>query len=269
MIKSTPPDNCCRPATKHRKAPYSTWIYALTLMLTAGCAVYAYTQYQQNRSPVRKECVILLHGLLRSAASMTLIKHHLIHEGYDVINIDYASTRKSIPAIAEDELASAVEKARSEGYEQIHFVSHSLGALVIRAYLQDHQMPEGSRIVMLAPPNQGSELADWAYASFPRLIRIAGPAANALGTQKQAYTTSLRPIDGEIGIIIGDDSWNPLFSKILPGRDDGAVTVERSKLQEMQDFMVAPCNHTTIILDRKVLSQVVCFLQTGYFANPK
>lgn len=252
--------------TKRRiAAKQRFWGCVLALMLISGSAVYGYIQYLHALPPTRRECVILLHGLLRSAASMTLVEHHLIRKGYAVINIDYASTRSSIPAVAQHELATAVAHARLQGYERIHFVSHSLGALVIRTYLQDHHLPETSRIVMLAPPNQGSELADWAFNRFPRLSRFAGPAARELGTRDHPYTASLNPIGGEIGIIIGNDSWNPVFSKILPGRDDGAVTVERSKLEEMKDFMVAPCNHTTIILNRKVIRQVSHFLQEGYF----
>jgi len=231
--------------------------------------VHAYAQYLRSMPPTRRECVILLHGLLRSAASMTLIEHQLIREGYHVINIDYASTRNSIPTVAGKELSLAVAQARVLGYERIHFVSHSLGALVIRTYLQEHDAPKGTRIVMLAPPNQGSELADWLFEKLPRLGHMAGPAAKQLGTKNHPFTSRLAPIDGEIGIIIGKESWNPLFSKILPGKDDGAVTVERSKLSEMQDFLIASCNHTSIILNRQVCNQVVHFLEQGYFSPGK
>ena len=254
-----------RPQARIHTSVRRIWIIPLILVLLSGIALYTYAQYLRSSTSTRNECVILLHGLLRSAASMSLIEYDLIQEGYDVINIDYASTRSSIPGVAEDEVAAAVALARDQGYKRIHFVSHSLGALVIRTYLQEHSLPEGSRIVMLAPPNQGSELADWVYAKFPRLSRIAGPAAKQLGTRNRSYASNLNPINGQIGVIIGSESWNPLFSKILPGSDDGAVSVERAKLKEMRDFMVAPCNHTTIILNRQVRLQVVHFLQVGYF----
>ena len=164
-----------------------------------------------------------------------------------------------------DKVAAAVGKARADGCQRIHIVTHSLGAVIVRSYLQDHQLPQESRIVMLAPPNQGSELADWAKENFPRLFQLAGPAAADLGTEGDTFTSKLKPIAPEVGIIIGKDSWNPLFSKILPGQDDGAVTVERARLREMQDFLVAPCNHTSILLDQYVREQVIHFLHEGRF----
>jgi triacylglycerol lipase len=222
----------------------------------------------RRHTPPRDECVILLHGLYRTAASMALIEHHLIRQGYGVINIDYASTRSDIASVACGEVSAAVAAAKKQGYDRIHVVTHSLGALVIRAYLQDHRLPEGSRIVMLAPPNQGSELADWAYQTFPKLRRVAGPAANQLGTRDRPFASRLDPVSEPIGILIGEKSWNPFSSKILPGQDDGAVPLERAKLQEMQDFMVVPCNHSSIILNKNVRYQIVRFLQRGRFDRP-
>jgi pimeloyl-ACP methyl ester carboxylesterase len=240
-------------------------VFSLAVMLATGSAVAAYAHYLRRRTPPRDECVLLLHGLYRTAASMALIEHHLIRQGYGVINIDYASTRSDIASVAQEEVTAAVAAAKEQGYERIHVVTHSLGALVIRSYLQDHRLPEGSRIVMLAPPNQGSELADWAYRTFPKLRRVAGPAANQLGTRGRPFASRLHPVSEAVGILIGEKSWNPLSSKILPGADDGAVPLERAKLQEMQDFMVVPCNHSSIILDKNVRYQIVRFLQRGRF----
>jgi triacylglycerol lipase len=265
MIKQYPRFLSLRRQRRSRSVLRRIGVLSLALLLITGSALLAYAHYMRRLPPTRNECVILLHGLYRTAASMSLIEHHLIRQGYGVINIDYASTRSAIPSVAKGEVASAIAAAKKQGYERIHFVSHSLGALVIRVYLQDHRLPEGSRIVMLAPPNQGSELADWAYQTFPQLSRMSGPAANQLGTLDQPFTSRLDPVTEEVGIIIGENSWNPLSSKILPGPDDGAVTLERAKLKEMRDFMVVPCNHSSIILDKNVHDQVVRFLQKGWF----
>ncbi len=153
------------------------WLLPLMAVMVFGGSLFAYSHYMRSIPPTRNECVILLHGLLRSAASMTVVEHHLIRQGYGVINIDYASTQTPIHSIAKGSVATAVAQAKANGYHRIHVVTHSLGALIIRSYLQEHQLPEGSRIVMLAPPNQGSELADWARKKFPRLIQMVGPAA--------------------------------------------------------------------------------------------
>lgn len=238
---------------------------AILIVLIAGTTLFAMVRASNNASENHTECVILLHGLCRSSLSMNSIKNHLKQNGYDVFNIDYASTRKPIEALADEEVAKAVEQCKNMGYERIHFVTHSLGSIIVRTYLQNHSLPPGSRIVMLAPPNQGSELADLAQQTYPRLSRFAGPAFEELGTGSETLLPKLSPIEYEVGIIIGNKSWNPVFSKILPGNDDGKVSVERAKLQEMKAFLVAPCNHTTILLNAGVQQQISHFLENGGF----
>jgi rhomboid family GlyGly-CTERM serine protease len=232
-------------------------------IFSCASSLHSHSEMQPPRG--RKACVILLHGLCRSSLSMEFIERALKQSGYAVLNLDYASTRKSITDIALDDTAKAVSMCRRQGYEQIHFVTHSMGGIVVRRYLQDRQLPEGSRIVMLAPPNQGSELMDWAVASFPRLSRLAGPGASQLRTGNQTLLARLNPVSAQVGIIIGNTSWNPYFSNMLPGGDDGKVTVEGAKLAEMTDFLIAPCNHTTILLNPMIQRQVVNFLEHGRF----
>lgn len=247
---------------RHKRKTWAALLGCLVLIAVmgfpAGCRA-------RESAAGPKECVVLLHGLCRTPASMAMVAHHLERAGYGVINIGYASTRKAIGAVAEEELAAVVSQCRRQGYSRIHFVTHSMGAMVVRTFLQGRDLPEGSRVVMLAPPNQGSELVDWAHQNFPGLIRLAGPNVRQLGTQDHAELHQLQPIAPEVGIIIGDRSWNPYLSAMLPGRDDGKVTVERAKLNEMCDFWVAPCNHTTILLNQQVRHQIVHFLQKGAF----
>jgi rhomboid family GlyGly-CTERM serine protease len=262
-----------RPLFRLRKKMTNRWLKSVRIC-TCGiiisfaifsCASSLHGHSEMQPPQGRKACVILLHGLCRSSLSMEFIERALKQSGYAVLNLDYASTRKSITDIALDDTAKAVSTCRRLGYERIHFVTHSMGGIVVRRYLQDHQLPEGSRIVMLAPPNQGSELMDWAVASFPRLSRLAGPGASQLRTGDQTLLAQLNPVSAEIGIIIGSTSWNPYFSNMLPGKDDGKVTVEGAKLAEMTDFLVAQCNHTTILLTPMIQRQVVSFLELGRF----
>lgn len=237
----------------------------LSACLLGSGSLWAYNKIAQRLPGTRNECVILLHGLGRTALSMAMIEHHLIRSGYAVVNIDYASTQQPISAVADGAVAEAVSRCKRKEYDRIHFVTHSLGAIVVRSYLQTHPLPAGSRVVMLAPPNQGSEVADWAQQKFPKMIQLAGPAVRQLGTDGETLLARLKPIAPEVGVIIGTDSWNPFFSEILPGPDDGAVTIERARLKEMTGFMVSPCNHTSILLDREVQHRIVCFLQNGRF----
>jgi hypothetical protein len=125
-------------------------------------------------------------------------------------------------------------------------------------------IPAGSRLVMLAPPNKGSEVTDFMKDFF--IYRwIEGPAGQELGTGPESVPNRLKPIDLQLGIIAGDRSLNPVFSAIIPGPDDGKVAVERTKLEEMSDFLVISSTHTFIMRNPNVLRQVVHFLEHGRF----
>ena len=211
-----------------------------------------------------REYVILLHGMARTKFSMGKLENHLIEQGYQVVNDGYPSTRKPVEKIAAGYLTPMVESCRAAGAEKIHIVTHSLGGIVARQYLQAHALPKGSRIVMISPPNQGSELADALSHLWPYKW-LNGPAGQELGTEPESLPNSLKPLDAEIGIITGNRSFNPLFSWLIPGEDDGKVSVERAKLAEMTDFLVVPSSHTFIMRHPDVLDQVVCFLENGKF----
>ena len=211
-----------------------------------------------------KEHVILLHGMARSKSSMGKLEKYLTMEGYTVLNDGYPSTQKTVEAIADDHLAPMVERCKKNGAQKIHLVTHSLGGIVVRQYLQTRSLPEGSRIVMISPPNQGSELADalkdlWLYKWRN------GPPGQVLGTDSASLPRALKPVDEKIGVITGNRSLNPLFSWIIPGPDDGKVGVERAKLPEMADFLVVPSSHSFIMNHPLVIEQTIFFLQNGIF----
>ena len=217
-----------------------------------------------NPIPENNEYVILLHGMARTKFSMGKLESRLSGQGYQVINDGYPSTRKPVEKIASEYLGPMVSKCKAAGAKKIHIVTHSLGGIVTRLYLQDHALPKGSRIVMISPPNQGSELADALHHLWPYKW-LNGPAGQELGTEPESLPNSLKPLDAEIGIITGNRSFNPLFSWLIPGEDDGKVSVERAKLAEMTDFLVVPSSHTFIMRHPDVLDQTVSFLKNGKF----
>ncbi len=256
------------PPEKQSKAILKCIFLAVAaISLTAAGLLWADRIHPPRHPPTRNACVLLVHGLARSSFSMRKIEHALREKGFAVIDIDYASTRESISEVARGVVAQTVARCERDGFERIHFVTHSMGAIVVRSYLQNGRLPRGSRIVMLAPPNGGSELADWALDKYPRLSRLAGPNIRQLGTDEGARVSRLAPIEPQVGILIGKKSRNPYFSRILPGSDDGRVSVEKAKLEGMKDFLVMPCNHTTILFDREVRRQVVHFLEKGWFSS--
>ena len=212
------------------------------------------------------ESVILLHGLGDVKLSMLKLESALKDVGYTTKNIGYSTTGETIESLAEKELTKVVERYKKIGFKKIHFVTHSMGGLIVRFYLQDHTLPIGSRIVMLSPPNHGSEVADYFQESkFYKLI--VGEVGQELTTDSKILS-KLKPIVPEVGIIAGNKSSNKYFSKIIPGEDDGRVAVDNTKLTEMKDFIVVPSTHLTIKYNNEVMKQTTFFLKNGKFLHP-
>jgi hypothetical protein len=215
-----------------------------------------------------KECVILLHGMARTASSMHDLETYLSGKGYKTVNFAYPSTSESIERIAEVYLPHAIAQCKDTPVDKIHFVTHSLGGIIVRQYLQTNPLPEGSRLVMLAPPNQGTEVVDY-LKDFFAYQWIHGPAGQELGTDPGSTPNRLKPINIEVGIIAGDMTLNPILSSLIPGPDDGKVSVERARLNEMTDFLVVPSTHTFIMRNPGVMAQVDHFLVHGKFDHSK
>ena len=213
---------------------------------------------------MNNEYVILLHGLGRFRQSMRRIEKHLKNLGYATINLAYPSTTKSIEMIAETHLERAVETCKASKAQKIHFVGHSLGGIIVRQYMQRHSVPNGSRLVMLAPPNQGSEIVDLLrHIIFYKWF--IGPAGHEIGQGPESIIRRLKPIGIEVGVIAGNRSMNPLFSMFLDGPDDGTVSVKNTMLPGMSDFIIVHSTHTFIVRHPVVIRQVGHFLMLGKF----
>ncbi len=213
---------------------------------------------------VNDECVILLHGLGRTAGSMSKIEDYLTQAGYQVWNKSYPSTTEEVKPLADAAITKGLDHCNSQRSEKIHFVTHSLGGILVRSYLQDNQLTQLGKIVMISPPNNGSEVVDM-LGEYTLFQSIMGPAASQLGTQQDNVTTTLKPVSGIIGIITGNSTSDPWFSPFIPGEDDGKVSVESAKLKEMTDFLVVDNGHTFIMRSETVVLQVAHFLKHGKF----
>ncbi|MCK5052506.1 MAG: hypothetical protein KAS53_12345 [Candidatus Cloacimonetes bacterium] len=220
--------------------------------------------YNLNAESIN-ESVILLHGLGDVKISMLKLESALKDEGYTTKNIGYSSSGETIESLSENELSKIVERYKKIGFEKIHFVTHSMGGLIVRYYLQENDLPSGSRIVMLSPPNHGSEIADhFQESKFYKLF--VGDVGQELATDSKILS-ELKPIIPEVGIIAGNKSSNPYFSKIIPGEDDGRVAVDNTMLTEMKDFIVVPSTHLTIKYNDDVINQTAFFLKNGIFEH--
>ena len=141
-----------------------------------------------------------------------------------------------------------------------------MGGIVLRANLGRQLPPNLGRVVMLAPPNGGTELVDL-MGKLPFLQRHMGVSRGELGTDPSGLPSRLGPVTYEVGIIAGSRSLNPLFSWLIPGADDGMVAVERTKLEGMKDFLVVPHEHTFIMNRPEVIRQTLRFLEQGSFEH--
>ena len=236
------------------------------LILTPFFAHSGFGEEAGNRGD-RNEGVILLHGLGRTQRSMATMETRLRQEGYWTVNYGYPSTRHDIQELARTHVPRAVERCRKQSVKKIHFVTHSLGGILVRQYLQNNTIANCGRVVMLSPPNQGSELAERLKKLF--LYRtITGPAGQQLGTGEDSIPNKLKPIDAEVGVITGNRSLEPWFSIGIPGEDDGKVSVERARLAEMTDFLVVKSCHALIMQHSEVIDQVVFYLKNGHFRDP-
>ena len=217
-------------------------------------------------SAARADCIILLHGLARSADAMTTAQEYFEEQGYAVANVDYPSREHTVEVLA----PMAVEQGLREcpKNDRVHFLTHSMGGILVRYYLQDNSIENLGRVVMLAPPNNGSEVVD-NLRDVPGFEAFNGPAGMQLGTDRESIPMQLGKVEFELGIIAGDFSVNPLLSLNLPNPDDGKVSVESAKVEGMTDFIVVPYSHTFIMNADEVLQQAQNFIENGKYAASK
>ena len=212
-----------------------------------------------------RDTVVLLHGMGRTKRSMNALASHLSRQGFRVINFNYPSTRQSIES-STHQLREALRCNPGCGSGTIHFVTHSLGGIVVRALLKEQRPDNLGRVVMLSPPNQGSEVADRLRNNV--LYKWAtGRAGQQLGTEAHSVPNQLGGVDFPVGVIAGSRSWNPLFSMWIDGPSDGKVGVARARVAGMADFLVVPSSHTYIMRSRGVMEQVARFLREGRFEH--
>jgi triacylglycerol lipase len=221
----------------------------------------------QDAPSSESEVVVLLHGLARSASSMAPLARSLESAGYRVCNLSYPSRKHSVEKLTSEFVAADVRACTSRSVQPVHFVTHSLGGVIVRQLAASAPDIHIGRVVMLSPPNHGSEVVDKLGGLF--LFRlINGPAGQQLGTGSLSLPRSLGEPTFDLGVITGKRSVNPILSGLIPGKDDGKVSLESAKLVGMKDFIVISSSHPFIMKNREAVAQTIKFLRDGTFAHP-
>jgi triacylglycerol lipase len=234
--------------------------------MTALAACVTTTRTNLVAAEESNECVVLLHGLNRSYRAMSKMAAGLQEAGYTTANVDYPSQSASVEVLAPLAVNEGLDKCRQANAERIHFVTHSIGGILLRYVESESPIPELGRVVMLAPPNQGSEVVD-ITRNWPTAELFSGKAGLQLGTDENSIPSKLGPVDFELGVVAGTGTINPFMSAMLPIPNDGKVSVASTKVEGMDDFLVVRKSHHYIVSSDVVIANTKEFLRAGKFLD--
>lgn len=208
------------------------------------------------------QTVIILHGIAKSAAQMRPLANHLHARGYDVYNLDYPSNKHDLATLIR--ILTSRILALTTSSNPVHFVGFSMGGLLTRGILHAYRPRSLGRVVQLAPPNQGSSLADrikdfWLYHKW------FGPAGQQLHTTQHTIDHLFGPIDYELGVIAGKQRFDLSIAWAFDGPNDGRVAIKHTKVDGMKEHIVIPAHHARFPMNQAVIDQCCHFLQYGYF----
>jgi pimeloyl-ACP methyl ester carboxylesterase len=212
--------------------------------------------------------VVFLHGISRTFRSLIRMQLAVEAAGFATRNVGYPSRHKALSALADD-IHPAIAPFAEANEGATHFVCHSMGGLLARAYLARHRPARLGRVVMLGTPNGGSEVADRLRGLLPYRLYF-GPAGQQLVTRRDSATEALMPaVDYPVGIIAGNRTLSPLSSLLLlPGPNDGRVTVAATRLDNITDHVVIGTDHARMVRNREAIAQTIAFLRHGRFTHP-
>lgn len=249
-------------------SPISLCLAGLLLLSGAGCAGTRLPSPDRTGDPV-----VLIHGLGLGPASMKKLGDALSEDGYRVCILDYPSRDYPIDTLVARFIAPDIRQCFPQETSPLHFVTHSMGGILLRTLAHTEEAPAIGRAVMIAPPNRGSEVVDTLSRSGSRVYRElfeawGGYAGYELGTDSNSVPsrlTRLGPPSFTFGVIAATRSLDPLFSGWIEGRNDGKVGVERTKLEGMADFVEIEASHTLVLWSDETVRQVRAFLKTERF----
>lgn len=241
---------------------------AATVLLMVGLVAAAARASVEVRvsGPASGTPVVLLHGLFRTGSSMSSMANALSESGYRVCNITYPSRNHPVEVLARRFVAPGIRHCFPDRSLPLNLVTYSMGGILARQLLSTGQLGAIGRVVMLAPPNSGTEVVE-ALGAWSLFGAVVGPAGLQMGTDPDDVPRQLGPANYEVGVVAGNSSINPVFSRYLPGADDGTVSVASTRLEGMRDFLILPASHSFMIRNREAIRQTILFLDHGLFSH--
>lgn len=249
------------------KKPLISGIAALSALLLVSLQACVTTPRAEfSAGAFEDECVVLIHGLNRSWRAMEPMAVALRSAGFSTVNVDYPSQAGPVETLAPMAVETGLNECREAGATRVHFVTHSIGGILLRYSHKDSPILDLGRVVMLAPPNQGSEVID-ITRDWPTTELFAGEAGMQLGTDPDSMPKQLGPVDFELGVIAGTRSINFVMSAMLPAPNDGKVSVASTRISGMDDFLVVANDHHYITESDIVIRNTTSFLHSGRFVD--
>lgn len=239
-------------------------LLAFLLVSLQACVTTPRAEF--SAGALENDCVVLIHGLNRSWRAMEPMAEALRLAGYSTANVDYPSQAGPVETLAPMAVETGLDECRAAGATRVHFVTHSIGGILLRYSHRNSPIPDLGRVVMLAPPNQGSEVID-ITRNWPTTELFAGEAGMQLGTDAASMPKQLGPVDFELGVIAGTESINFVMSAMLPNPNDGKVSVASTRITGMDDFLVVANDHHYITESDIVIRNTTSFLLSGRFVD--
>ena len=207
----------------------------------------------------------MLHGLWRSIRAMQPLSNHLNDGGYTTVNVPYASFRYELKDLVKH-VMHQIQPWLDSG-KRVHFVTHSLGGVVLKKLIESmdkHDLGQIGRVVMLAPPHQGSEIMDWLKTSPVRLFRgVLGPASDFLSTESMSRECGELRSGVDAVVIMGEKCALPFFKTLLEEPNDGIISVNKGQLSGVKHFKIVDSDHTFIASNVEVMEMTRGYIENG------
>ncbi|MDY0315302.1 MAG: putative lipase [Bacteroidales bacterium] len=211
--------------------------------------------------------VYLLHGYGSPKTIMNKIKKDLEKSDFIVENYAYPAFYVDLDSLGKNLYLDILE----DNYDSVSFVTHSMGGLVVRNMLKysgtDLSFPKIFRIVMIAPPNRGADIADF-FKNTKLIKKMLGPNVEKMTTDSTSYANQLPiPINTELGIIVGESKYKAGYNWFIGRKNDGLLIPERVFLGNEKDVAICNYSHLGVVKNKKPRKLVLEFLKHGNFKS--